>query len=187
MRIHQIRAFRDWIAERIGDPFATVERFLPRLPSSDAMKMIKEAEVVRDDLQSFGLGTALFQRFIKTEEGASFLIKQMLEKHHGGATIDDALAIAMALGEQKMSEVLVKAAGSVPNAEGAAAVSQSPEVKPADGAKGWEAAARRQAMGQAWINVAPPQPPPPLDANGSTGTRSTEDAGTVPPAAGPPK
>lgn len=110
VEIRVIRAFRDWIAERLGDPFAAAERWVDKLPPEQAVLMVREAEQTRDQLASFSLGCPLARRFLATEEGQAVLFQLLLEPAHPDVTEEEAWRVAQALGE-KAAEVLAKASG----------------------------------------------------------------------------
>lgn len=117
LRLRQIREWRDHVAERLGDPFAEAERFVERLPREEAMKLLKEAEAVRDQLQAFSMFCPLSVRFLMTEEGLLWVARALLEKHHPQASEDDVEAVGEVLAG-RLVEVLTRAMGSVPNGPG---------------------------------------------------------------------
>lgn len=117
MRLRMIRDFRDWIAGRVGDPFAVAERFVDKLPGPEAMALVKEAEETKQELESFRLLGPLGLRFLLTEEGLTFVVGMLLQRHHPDADDDTREAVADAVGE-RLVEILQKAQGSVPNGAG---------------------------------------------------------------------
>lgn len=117
MRLKYIREFRDWIRAKVGDPFALVERFIDRLPAEQTMALLREAEEVKRDLESFRLLCPLGQRFLFTEEGLSLVVGMLLSEHHPGAGEDEVQAVADALAT-RMMETLTKAMGDGPNGAG---------------------------------------------------------------------
>jgi hypothetical protein len=129
LSVAAIRGFRAWIKERLGDPFAKVERVLPLLSKEDGLVRIKEAEAIAEQLESFSMQTPLAKRFMQSEEGIAVLFHQLMLPAHPDATVDDAMALLAELGEEKKAEVLAKAEGSLPNAEaGALAVPVYPAL-----------------------------------------------------------
>lgn len=111
-----IEEFRDWIASRIGDPFAAVERFAGKLPDDQVIALFREAEAVRDGLASFSIGNALSQRFISTELGAARITYLLLRTAHQDITPETAFQVFLAIGSEKLSEALRRGMG-VPNDE----------------------------------------------------------------------
>src|SRR6476469_9593956 len=77
-----ITDYRDWVREQLGDPFALAERFQGKLPPDEWLRLFKEAEATAKELEAFTLGTAVAQRFMKTERGAARLGQLMLQEHH---------------------------------------------------------------------------------------------------------
>ena len=117
LRLRHIRAFRDWVAAQIGDPFAAIERFVDKLPGEQALALIKEAEQTKRDLESFRLLCPLGQRFLFTEEGLRMITGMLLEQHHPDASEDEIEEVVEVLAS-RMVEALTTAMGSVPNEEG---------------------------------------------------------------------
>lgn len=118
LELRLIREFRDWISQRIGDPFETVDKYIDKLPADQSMQMIREAESKRDQLRSFSLGCDLAKQALATEEGQAELMRLLLLRHQPKATGEDGLAVVVALGE-KLSDALEKASGDVPEGNGA--------------------------------------------------------------------
>lgn len=117
LKLRHIRAFRDWVAARVGDPFATAERFVDRLPPAEAMTLVKEAEQLKRELEGFRMLCPLGQRFLFTEEGMAFVTGLLLEEHHSGVGEDEVQAVADELAG-RVVEALAKAMGESPNAGG---------------------------------------------------------------------
>lgn len=117
LELRHIRAWRDWIKSQLGDPLAVVERMAAVMEDESVMPLLREAEGVRRDLESFSLGCLLAQRFMASEEGGAQLVWQLLRPAHPQATLEDAFAVAQVLGKQ-MAEAMDRASGSVPNGEG---------------------------------------------------------------------
>jgi hypothetical protein len=120
LELRVVRAFRDWISHRVGDPFAIVERFLGKIGDAALMPYFKEAQDVRDDLTGFSLATKTAGRFLATEEGMAKLVALLLEPAHGKVSEEDAFLVAQAVAT-KLEAVLSTASGSVPNAQAPAA------------------------------------------------------------------
>ncbi len=121
-----IRGLRDYIVERIGDPFAKIDRVLKWLPVEEIQIRVKQAEQIAEQLESFSLQTPLAQRFLATEEGMARVFKLLLLPCHPDATDADGMAILMHLGAQEAAKVMQKAEGTLPNGAGdGAAVPES--------------------------------------------------------------
>jgi len=107
-----IRAFGEYCAELVGDPFADVERFLGRAPEADVSRLLKEATEVRDDLRFFTLGTRVAQRALNTEQGSVRMMLLLMRQADPRATEDDASALVVYLSAvDRMGEVIRKASG----------------------------------------------------------------------------
>lgn len=103
-----LRAWRDWIAEQIGDPFAEIDRVKAYLPSEEIVKRVKEAEATLKDLKQFSLGTATARKWIGNEIGQAKLFQLLMG---GKATEDDGLALVMEIGAEAAAEALAAAQG----------------------------------------------------------------------------
>lgn len=113
LRVRVLRAWREWIAERIGDPFADVERFIGRVPEAETARQLREAELLRDGLRYFSLGAPVAQRFLNTEEGMTQLVLLLLREKNAKATEDDAGAVVMHwLKEAQAAEAIARAQGT---------------------------------------------------------------------------
>lgn len=113
-----IFAFRDWLREQIGDPFAVVDRLKAVVPIADLMERVKEAEGVARDLAHFSLGTATAKTWLHTEIGMSKLIHLLILPHHPDATEDDAFRVLAALGSDELGKTIARAAGEAPGGNG---------------------------------------------------------------------
>lgn len=120
LRLKQIRRFREWVQERVGDPFATAERFVDRLPAAEAMSLVRRAEKVAEDLAAFSMVNETAQRHLLTEEGLTLVAAMLLERHHPGLDEDEVTGVAEVLAGRVLA-ILEKAMGRVPNGEGGAA------------------------------------------------------------------
>src|ERR1019366_9604641 len=60
MRISIMERVREWVARKIGDPFATADRYVAKLPADATLKLIREAEDLRDELATFMPGSRLW-------------------------------------------------------------------------------------------------------------------------------
>lgn len=108
-----LEQFRDWISLQVGDPFADVERFVDKLAKEDAVAMIKEAKAVKDQLAKFSLSCDLARQYLSTERGAAQLIWLLMVEHHPDASLDDALAVILAIGAERLGGVVRSASGEV--------------------------------------------------------------------------
>lgn len=143
LRLKHIRAFRDWVSSQVGDPFAEAERFIGSLPPAEATKLIAEARLLRDQLQSFSMFGELGLRFLMTEEGVWRVSQLLLQRYHCGGTekmtedeIDDVAEVVA----DRIVDVLRKAMGQLPNGQGPAG--ETPPAAstgtPSTGAPGWD-------------------------------------------------
>lgn len=126
LELRVIREFRDWIAAKVGDPFAKVERVLKFLDKEEGLKRIKEAESIADQLEGFSLQCPLAIQYRQTEEGMAILFRGMLRQHHPDVTDEQAFAVLQAAGE-KSQGIVADAQGNLPNAgQPGTAATQSP-------------------------------------------------------------
>jgi hypothetical protein len=95
-----LRGWKDWIANRVGDPFELVTHFLGKIPESETLRQLREGEELRDQLKFFSLSCPLARKMIATEEGAAALVLLLLQGKHPNATEDDALEAAIHLAER---------------------------------------------------------------------------------------
>jgi hypothetical protein len=110
-----LRSWRDWIANRVGDPFAYVEKWLGKIPEAESLRQLREAEEVRDQLRYFSLGAPLAARMLGTEEGGAQLLYLLLKASgkHPNATEDDGLALVLHLAaQQQLGPTLLLAEGT---------------------------------------------------------------------------
>ncbi len=116
-----LRTWRDWVANRVGDPFELVERFLGKIPEAESVRQLRAAEDLRDQLRYFNLGTPLAMKMLATEEGGAVLFKLLLQIRQPAATDDDGLAVAMHLiRTEATAATLARAEGTEGNARAAA-------------------------------------------------------------------
>ncbi|HEX5272707.1 MAG TPA: hypothetical protein VFW33_19555 [Gemmataceae bacterium] len=128
LELRTVRAWRDYIRKQIGDPFATVDRYLGKVKDELLMPLLKEAEEVKRQLACFGMGTPLSWQFLVSEEGGAVLVGLLLKKAHPNATEDEVFEVSLAVAK-KMAEVLEKAGGTVPpNAAAPAAESRGDSI-----------------------------------------------------------
>jgi hypothetical protein len=107
-----LRAFQQFVAERIGDPFEHVERWLGRVPESETVRMLRAAEDVRDQLRFFSLAAPIAQQALAADDGGVKLIHLLMEQVDPKATEEDALAVALHLASAgKLAEVITRAQG----------------------------------------------------------------------------
>lgn len=109
LTVGALRKWFDWVAAQAGDPFATVERFLGRIPDEALKEEFKAACSVRDDLRFPSLATDTHRRALGTEAGACALVRQILD---GAYTDDDVLDLLVHLaGSGGLASVLLRAQG----------------------------------------------------------------------------
>lgn len=117
LELRHVRAFREWVETRIGDPFQVVERFLGKLDDSQLMPLLKEAEQVKHQLRAFSMGCPLAIEHLGTEEGVTYLVSLLLARHHHPVVEEDAWEVALEV-DRRRAEVLERAQGKLPpNAE----------------------------------------------------------------------
>lgn len=114
LELRHIRAFRDWIKSRVGDPYATVDRFLGKIGDEQLIDMLREAEKVAFQLRNFSMACPLALEHLQTEEGLAFVVGLLLRDRHATHTEADAWQVAQAI-ERRLAEVLEKAQGALPN------------------------------------------------------------------------
>ena len=118
LELRIVRAWKEYVAGQVGDPFEVVERFVGKVADSHLVVMLKEAEAVRDQLRCFSMGCMLSQKYLGTEEGLTHFVGLLLRKAHPKVTEEDTYSVALEVNRQ-LEEVLKKAAGELPpNAAG---------------------------------------------------------------------
>jgi len=121
LRVRVLRAWRDWVAEQVGDPFADVDRLLGRAPDDEVRALLKVAIDTRDQLRYFSLACPLAQRFLGTELGGAKLFQLLLVRPEA-PTEEDGLDVAFHLFRaNRVAEVLraAQGEGQRPNGGGA--------------------------------------------------------------------
>ena len=113
LEIGVIENFRDWIKAQEGDPFEGLDVLVKLLPPPDGIALVKEARDIRDQLKCFTLQSPLAKKWLATERGNATLILFLLYRHHAKATIEDAFALVVAMGEE-LQQTLADAAGELP-------------------------------------------------------------------------
>lgn len=121
LEVRHIRALRDFVAAREGDPFELAERFLGKIPQEESLRMIREAEEIKKQLRCFSLACPLAQKHLATEEGLAFLLLQLLRGHHPQATESEALAVGLYLSQTEETAAVLAAAQGEASAKNAAA------------------------------------------------------------------
>jgi hypothetical protein len=118
-----IRALREFIAQRIGDPFAIAERLQKMGADKETvMAKIREAETIDRQLKCFSMGCPLAKEYLATEEGACCIVLAMLRLKNPMATDCDAFAVIAELGKSAgLQTALDRAQGSLPNGQAPAA------------------------------------------------------------------
>lgn len=117
LRLKVLRAWRDWVAEQVGDPFADAERLMGRAPDATVNAAIRRGEDLRDQLRFFSLGCPLAQQAVNTEEGAARLVHLLMLEKDPRASEEDAFEVVIHL-SARVAEVLKKAQGDASGGEG---------------------------------------------------------------------
>lgn len=120
-----LREFKDWVAEIVGDPFETVERYLGRVPETETARQLKDAEDIRDQLRFFSLACPLAQRMMGTEEGAAKLFHLLMLEKDAKAAEEDAFSVVLHLNEEAKTAAVLAAA------QGGGQAQTDPNVQPA--------------------------------------------------------
>ncbi len=105
-----LRQFEAYVAERVGDPFEHVERWLGRVSEAETMRQLKVAEDLRDQLRFFSLAVPIAQRAIGTEQGLSKLLHLLLLARDTKATEEDAFSLALHLSEKAQAAAVIASA-----------------------------------------------------------------------------
>lgn len=111
-----INNFRDWISERVGDPYEAPLRIAERCSREYADQLFREAKEVDDALKHFSIASPLAQSYLATETGSAKLLHEMMLVNHPDATLDDAMELAVHIGQQKLATTLERASGTIPDA-----------------------------------------------------------------------
>ena len=109
-----IKAFRDWVAEQVGDPYKEAERFIDKVSPEEGKRMLAEARAKQDQLESFSLESPLARRFLSTEMGMTKLLHLLLLLKQPDATSADAFAVLTELGSDGTQKALENGAGTIP-------------------------------------------------------------------------
>ncbi len=108
-------AFRDWIAEQEGDPFAGIREMVELgLPKEEAIIFIKEAREVKKQLACFSLNCPLAQRYLKTEAGSLAFAGLILRDALPNATEEELRAVLSAWSEKMAREKEPEGNGEAP-------------------------------------------------------------------------
>lgn len=110
-----IEAYRAYVVEKTGDPFAPLERFAATLGQEKAFLVFKECDAVKQQLDQFSLSCPLALAHMDTELGGAQMVWLLLQQHHPTATPDDALAILEEIGAENMRKKAAETQGHVPN------------------------------------------------------------------------
>lgn len=113
LTVEAVLAFRDWVREQTGDPFADLLRCMDKLPADFAKEQYVEAKALRDQLECFSLQTPLAQKWMQTETGIAEFMRIMLAAKHPGITANEAFQVVMAAGKDKMKATIDKAQGQL--------------------------------------------------------------------------
>lgn len=110
-----VLAFRDWIAEREGDPFADVKELAATLDAATVNEMVREAKEIKKQLQAFSIGSPLAKRYLTTEIGATELFYLLLRQHQPDVARAQAMRVVVELAQSKgIADVLAKLQGAPP-------------------------------------------------------------------------
>lgn len=97
--IDTLEAFRDWIAEQEGDPFAELEnKWFDLLPKEEQVKRIAEAENIKRQLKRFTLQCSIAKEWMANERGAVHFLTLLLKPNHPNITREQVFRIAQEAG-----------------------------------------------------------------------------------------
>jgi len=112
LELRIVRAFKDYIAGIVGDPYAQInDRLFDLLPREEQLAMLRQAKQDKEDLACFSLNCSLAKRFLQMEEGIAVFGQLMLQKHHPDITQEDAFDVWLSIGQEQMQKALASAAG----------------------------------------------------------------------------
>ena len=125
VELRRIEDFRDWIKTRIGDPFHRANDLLDRAekqPPGSLQESLtdlfgkewKKAKDVAEQLECFTLACPLAQQWMKTEAGAAKLACILLAGAHPDIDDNTALNVFLAVGEERLNEILKNGMGKIP-------------------------------------------------------------------------
>ena len=109
-----LEAFRDWVKEEVGDPFALCERWQGKMPPDEWLRLFKEAEATAKELEAFTMASAVAQRVLQTERGAAKIVQLLLLPNHPETTLDQAFQVLLEIGQDGLANVIQNGTGKVP-------------------------------------------------------------------------
>jgi hypothetical protein len=107
-------ALLEWAKPRIPDPLAVAERMLARLPAEHHKEIVRLG--MEASAEYLSIGSPQVMRCVSSVEGMTHLMYLLLQKHQPGTTEDEAFAIIMEIGQDRMRGVVKEAGGTVPPA-----------------------------------------------------------------------
>lgn len=119
LELRVIRGFRNWIRERIGDPYAAVERFLKVLPQDMLLARLKQADAIAEELDRFSMSSPLAAKWMQTEEGAVKLAQLLFLSNHPDLTEEQAFQILQE-NPEGVATAIKAATGRMPGGNGQA-------------------------------------------------------------------
>lgn len=120
LELRIIEAWREYLVEQIGDPFADCDRpWFRLLNQQEQMLRIKAAENVADQLKphKFQITCPVSQETMATPQGSSRFGRLMLEEHHPDIDDSTALQVWLEIAPQ-MDKIMARAQGKVPGGNG---------------------------------------------------------------------
>lgn len=106
--------FAEWVKTQLADPFAGLEKIIDKLPREDALQLVREAQARQREMETLDIDSPEVSRFMKTNRGAMRIFHLLLSANHPELTLDQAFALGMELGEDKIQEIFGDAAGEAP-------------------------------------------------------------------------
>lgn len=114
MTLGIIEAWFDWVASRVGDPYAVAKSMIKDLSREDATELLKQAKKTKQQLDSLDLNGEIAEMFLSTPSGVTRMFMLLLKQHHPEMDADTAFAILGELDPSKTAEALKRAAGKTP-------------------------------------------------------------------------
>ncbi len=119
LEVRVVFGFRDYIRSAMpADPFADVERLARFLPAEEVVRRVREIDARLEQLEKFTLQCPLAKEHMATEAGGARFVQLLLEKHQPDVTLEEALQVALELGQSRMGQVVAAAAGQSPGGNG---------------------------------------------------------------------
>lgn len=116
LELRIVRAFRDWISDRVKRKFDRVDKYFDKLPPEEQVAHQRLESATYDQLDSFSITCPLAQDYLRTEEGMAHFAWLLLREHHPDVTEDEALSVWLELADAgQTQEILVNAQGRLPS------------------------------------------------------------------------